>query len=174
MVTQNFLWSLVKKYFTAGLVGLTISDRCAGFMAVRGSSTLNPHNQISTGFAFDDYVLVEKLCLRNYKFSRGDVVVFRSPCNSKEKCVKRIAALPGDWVDLPSLDTVRVPVGHCWLVGDNASSSMDSRTLGPIPLGLICGRVTHVVWPPQRIGGVNSRINLSPEVQAHASEEHRY
>ncbi|GFP93845.1 mitochondrial inner membrane protease subunit 2 [Phtheirospermum japonicum] len=177
MATQNFLWSLSKKCFTAGLVGLTISDRYAGFMAVRGSSmspTLNPHNENSTGFAFDDYVLVEKLCLTKYKFSRGDVVVFRSPSNSKEKNVKRIAALPGDWVDLPSLDTVRVPEGHCWLVGDNASWSMDSRTLGPIPLGLICGRVTHVVWPPQRIGGVNSKIIISPEVQAHVSEERRY
>ncbi|KAL6528615.1 hypothetical protein OROMI_029260 [Orobanche minor] len=178
MTSQNFLWSIAKKYFTAGLIGLTISDRYASFMAVRGSSmspTLNPRNENSTGFVFDDYVLVEKLCLAKYKFSRGDVVVFRSPSNYKEKNVKRIAALPGDWIDLPSLDTLRVPEGHCWVVGDNAACSMDSRSFGPIPLGLICGRVTHVVWPPQRIGGLsNSKISILPEVQVHVSEEHRH
>ncbi|KAK6125968.1 hypothetical protein DH2020_040276 [Rehmannia glutinosa] len=194
MATPNFLWSLAKKYFTAGLIGLTISDRYASFMAVRGSSmspTLNPYNENSTAFVLDDYVLVEKLCLQRYKFSRGDVVVFRSssppgldvasllkelssPSNYKEKNVKRIAAMPGDWIHLPSLDTVRVPEGHCWVVGDNAACSMDSRSFGPIPLGLICGRVTHVVWPPQRIGGVNSKISMLPEVQVLVSEEHSH
>ncbi|KAL0426252.1 UNVERIFIED_CONTAM: Mitochondrial inner membrane protease subunit [Sesamum latifolium] len=160
MAAQGFLWSSAKKCFTAGLIGLTVSDRYASFMAVRGSSmspTLNPNNKNSSGFVFDDYVLVEKFCLNKYKFSRGDVVVFRSPSNYKEKNVKRIAALPGDWIHLPSLDTVRIPEGHCWVVGDNAACSMDSRSLGPIPLGLICGRITHVVWPPQRLGRVDGK-----------------
>ncbi|GER37957.1 signal peptidase I family protein [Striga asiatica] len=177
MSSRSFLWSLAKRYFTAGLIGLTISDRYASFMAVRGSSmspTLNPHAGDSTGFVLDDYVLVEKLCLEKYKFSRGDVVVFRSPINYKEKNVKRIAALPGDWIYLSSQDTVRVPEGHCWVVGDNAASSLDSRSHGPIPLGLICGRVTHIVWPPQRFGGVNSKISILPELQVHASEEHTH
>jgi hypothetical protein len=30
-----------------------------------------------------------------------------------------------------------------------------------IPLGLVRGRVTHVVWPPQRIGAVKN--NNTPE-----------
>ncbi|GER26674.1 signal peptidase I family protein [Striga asiatica] len=170
MPPRNFLWNVANKYFAAGLIGLTISDRYASFMAVRGSSmspTLNPHGGAAAGFVFDDYVLVEKLCLAKYKFARGDVVVFRSPINYKEKNVKRIAALPGDWIYLSSQDTLKVPEGHCWVLGDNEASSMDSRSLGPksmmshlklIPIGLICGQATHVVWPPQRIGGVNSKI----------------
>ncbi|KAK4432289.1 Mitochondrial inner membrane protease subunit [Sesamum alatum] len=175
MAARGFLWSSAKKCFTAGLIGLTVSDRYASFMAVRGSSmspTLNPNNKNSSGFVFDDYVLVEKFCLAKYKFSRGDVVVFRSPSNYKEKNVKRIAALPGDWVHLPSLDTVRIPEGHCWVVGDNAACSMDSRSLGPIPLGLICGRITHVVWPPQRIGRVvDGKNSILPEVEVDILEE---
>ncbi|XP_073272194.1 uncharacterized protein [Primulina huaijiensis] len=159
MANRSFLWDLAKKYFTAGLIGLTVSDRYVSVTAVRGSSmypTLNPHRKYSDGFVIDDYVLVEKLCLEKYKFSRGDVVVFRSPGNFKEKHIKRITALSGDWVDLSfSSDAVRIPEGHCWVEGDNVSCSMDSRLIGPIPLGLICGRITHVVWPPQRIGRIS-------------------
>ncbi|XP_047971483.1 mitochondrial inner membrane protease subunit 2 [Salvia hispanica] len=170
MSPKIFLLDLAKKYFTAGIVCLTISDRYASFTAVRGSSmspTFNPHTDSTTGISFDDYVLVEKFCLIKYKFTRGDVVVFRSPSNYKEKNIKRIVGLPGDWIDLPSLDTVRVPEGHCWVVGDNSACSLDSRSFGLIPLGLICGRVTHTVWPPHRIGGVNSRTQALP---VHAEE----
>ncbi|XP_073272193.1 uncharacterized protein [Primulina huaijiensis] len=136
MANRSFLWDLAKKYFTAGLIGLTVSDRYVSVTAVRGSSmypTLNPHRKYSDGFVIDDYVLVEKLCLEKYKFSRGDVVVFRSPGNFKEKHIKRITALSGDWVDLSfSSDAVRIPEGHCWVEGDNVSCSMDSRLIGPV------------------------------------------
>ncbi|XP_057801257.1 uncharacterized protein LOC131016552 [Salvia miltiorrhiza] len=165
MSPQNFLLDAAKKYFTAGIVGLTISDRYARFTAVRGPSmspTFNPHSNSSTGFSFDDYVLVEKFCLD--KFSRGDVVIFRSPSDYKKKNIKRIVGLPGDWIDLPSLDeTVRIPEGHCWVVGDNSACSLDSRSFGPIPLGLVCGRVTHIIWPPHRIGGVTNAFASSGE-----------
>ncbi|XP_044477814.1 mitochondrial inner membrane protease subunit 2-like isoform X2 [Mangifera indica] len=81
----------------------------------------------------DDYVLVEKFCLGNYKFSHGDVIVFRSPRNHKEKHVKRIIGSPGDWVATHSTyDVVKDPDGHCWVEGDNPSSSMESRTYGPL------------------------------------------
>ncbi|EPS61696.1 hypothetical protein M569_13101, partial [Genlisea aurea] len=162
MATSNQLWNLAKNSITAALVGLTISDRYGSFMSVRGSSmspTLNPDTRTTTsgGFRLDDLVLVEKLCLHShrYKFSRGDIVVFRSPTNHKEKNVKRIVGLPGDLIHLSSFESKRVPDGHCWVVGDNSSCSMDSRSQGPIPLGLICGRVTHIVWPPQRFASLN-------------------
>ncbi|XP_051127754.1 uncharacterized protein LOC127249113 isoform X2 [Andrographis paniculata] len=159
MASQSFLWGLAKQSLTAGLICLTISDRYGCVTAVRGSSmfpTLNPHSKNSSQFELDDRVLVEKFCLTKYKFSRGDIVVFCSPTNYKEKYIKRIAALPGDWIDLPSFETVRIPEGHCWVVGEDACS-LDSTSLGPIPMGLICGRVTHIVWPPQRIGRVSYR-----------------
>ena len=38
---------------------------------------------------------------------------------------------------------VRVPEGHCWLVGDNLGCSRDSRFYGAVPLGLVTGKV---VW----------------------------
>ncbi len=35
----------------------------------------------------------------------------------------------------------QVPKGHCYIVGDNLPWSRDSRDFGPIPLGLIKGKV---------------------------------
>lgn len=36
---------------------------------------------------------------------------------------------------------IRVPRGHVWAVGDNLSNSTDSRKYGPVPLGLIRGKI---------------------------------
>lgn len=36
---------------------------------------------------------------------------------------------------------IRVPRGYVWAVGDNLSNSTDSRKYGPVPLGLIRGKI---------------------------------
>lgn len=161
MANRNLVWNVAKKCFTFGIVGVTVSDRYASVVPIRGASmspTFNPRATSLAGPVTGDYVLVEKFCLQKYKFSPGDVIVYRSPCNYKEKHVKRIIALPGDWVGTrQTYDVVKVPEGHCWVEGDNAECSMDSRSFGPIPMGLIQGRVSHIVWPPQRIGAVEKK-----------------
>ncbi|CAF2102545.1 unnamed protein product [Brassica rapa] len=186
MGIQNLLWQVTKKAFTGGIIGVTISDRCCSVVPVRGDSmspTLNPQRNSYLGKCLleenapklilfdpyfllirllildaDDYVLVEKFCLQDYKFVRGDVVVFSSPTHFKDKYIKRIVGLPGEWIS-SSRDVIRVPEGHCWVEGDNKASSLDSRTFGPIPLGLIRGRVTSVVWPPQRFLAFRPRFS---------------
>lgn len=106
-----------------------------------------------------DFVLAERRCLEQYKFSHGDVVLFKCPSNHKELFVKRLIALPGEWIQLPgSLKATKIPEGHCWVEGDNRARSWDSRAFGPIPLGLVQGRVTHIIWPPSKIGQVERRI----------------
>ncbi|CAH1438160.1 unnamed protein product [Lactuca virosa] len=143
MVTPSFVWNVCKSSLTFGLIGLTISDRVASIVPVRGfsmSPTFNPDKTTSLGLFTDDHVLVEKRCLMDYRFSHGDVVVFCSPSSYKEKhMIKRITGMPGDWISLPySYDAVKVPEGHCWVEGDNPTDSLDSRSFGPIPLGWIC------------------------------------
>jgi inner membrane protease subunit 2 len=60
---------------------------------------------------------------------------------------------------------VDIPQGRCWVEGDNSArsaSSADSRTaFGPVHLGLLEGRVSHIVWPPSRVG----RVAVAPQPQ---------
>ena len=79
----------------------------------------------------------------------GDVVVARSPKNPQETVCKRVAALPGQRARVGG-DVV--PKGKVWLEGDNKLNSTDSRDYGPVPLGLIEGRVICRVWPPSKAG----------------------
>ncbi|XP_040246591.1 uncharacterized protein [Aegilops tauschii subsp. strangulata] len=82
-----------------------------------------------------------------------------TPVDHQRKAIKRVIGLPGDWISVPETKEIRkIPEGHCWVEGDNGSVSRDSRTYGPVPLGLVQGRVTHVVWPPRKIGRVDKRV----------------
>lgn len=42
---------------------------------------------------------------------------------------------------------VIVPKGHLWLEGDNSENSIDSRTYGPVPMGLIQSRAAVRLYP---------------------------
>ncbi|KAL6645181.1 hypothetical protein ACP70R_016789 [Stipagrostis hirtigluma subsp. patula] len=158
MGTYNHLWSIAKKNAAAVLFGITISDRYVNLVSVTGESMHPTFTAANSAFR-GDVVIAEKSCLQKYKFSHGDVVVFKCPSNHKEMFVKRLIALPGEWIQLPgSPEIIKIPEGHCWVEGDNAARSWDSRAFGPIPLGLIYGRVTHIVWPPSKIGRVERKM----------------
>lgn len=43
--------------------------------------------------------------------------------------------------------TIYVPNGHVWIEGDNSDNSIDSRTYGPIPIGLIQSRAFVRLYP---------------------------
>lgn len=40
---------------------------------------------------------------------------------------------------------MRVPKGHVWVCGDNLTASRDSRVYGPVPIGLVKGRIVAKV-----------------------------
>jgi inner membrane protease subunit 2 len=57
----------------------------------------------------------------------------RSPRDHRELMVKRLIALSGDWIQIPEKQEIRqIPLGHCWVEGDNAALSFDSRSYGPV------------------------------------------
>ena len=61
------------------------------------------------------------------------VSVCRCPSDHKEDFVKRLIALPGEWIRIPvSAEIIKIPEGHCWVEGDNAARSWDSRSFGPV------------------------------------------
>ena len=129
-----------------------------------------------------DRVLANRFVYHFSDPERGDVVVFETPPEADEICpgpggvfVKRLIGLPGDRLEgrddgvylngeLLSepyvaggdpgrvFDPVVVPEGHYFMMGDNRTSSCDSRDWGPVPRENLIGPVFALYWPPQRIG----------------------
>lgn len=93
-----------------------------------------------------DYVHVNKYYRRGRNVQIGDLIVATKPTDPGQRVCKRITGMPGDviCVDPSSGDYDRyitVPKGHCWVTGDNLTQSLDSRSYGVLPLGLIKGRI---------------------------------
>ncbi|XP_062011762.1 mitochondrial ATP-independent inner membrane protease subunit 1a [Rosa rugosa] len=137
-----------------GLIHLTESYLCSSTL-LHGPSMLPTFN--SSG----DVVLAEHLSHRLGKVVPGDVVIVRSPDDPKKMVAKRVLGLEGDKVTffdphrIRKHNTTVVPKGHVWIQGDNTYSSFDSRSYGPVPYGLIQGRVFFRVWPPDGFGLVD-------------------
>mmetsp|Transcript_79082 Transcript_79082/g.219742 ORF Transcript_79082/g.219742 Transcript_79082/m.219742 type:complete len:177 (-) Transcript_79082:141-671(-) len=112
--------------------------------------------------ASGDVLLFERLSQRLVGWERGQVVVATSPKDPNARICKRIMGLPGDRVFAPMGTSagpieLTVPSGHVWLLGDNRPFSHDSRHYGPVPIGLLQGKVRAKLWPPNEIGLVPKR-----------------
>ncbi len=128
-------------------------------------------------FSNGDYLLVDEVTYRFRPPERGEVVVFRYPKDDSVYFIKRIIGLPGERVQIkdgqlivfnkeyPSglrlnekylplgLTTAgnlifQVPENDYFVLGDNRSYSLDSRTWGMLPVNDIVGLVQLRLWPP--------------------------
>ncbi|HJN84783.1 MAG TPA: signal peptidase I [Patescibacteria group bacterium] len=116
-----------------------------------------------------EYLLIDEISYRFAEPHRGDVIVFRYPRDTSEFFIKRIVGLPGDTVDVKggevivtneenaagvileeeytdhivtTNDThVKLNPDEYFLLGDNRSASLDSRSFGPVKKEYIVGKV---------------------------------
>lgn len=83
----------------------------------------------------------------------GDLVVLPDPRDPDRPFVKRVAAIPGGRATAGDL-TLQAGPGEIVVLGDNAGSSTDSRTLGPVAIQAVEGRAVYRYHPADRAGWV--------------------
>ncbi|KAH0717705.1 hypothetical protein KY285_013736 [Solanum tuberosum] len=156
-IKEAFQQTLFVAKFLCG-IHVTNSYICT-FALTQGPSMLPTFNL--TG----DLVLAERLSTRFEKMQRGDVVLVRSPENPRKIVIKRLMGMGGDTVryvvdhaNNGIEHTIVVPDGHVWIEGDNKFNTNDSRNFGPVPYGLVQGRVFWIVWPPEDFGSVGREV----------------
>lgn len=127
-----------------------------------------------------DRILVSKFVYRFREPQRGEIIVFRFPENPKRPFIKRLAAIGGDTVQIrdgrvlvngqplevepmrgfyyynqgdfaEEGERIEVPPDSYFVLGDNSSSSHDSRYWGFVPKRLLIGKALWIFWPPKRI-----------------------
>ncbi|KAK7317364.1 hypothetical protein RJT34_01525 [Clitoria ternatea] len=99
----------------------------------------------------EELYLAEKISTRFSKVACGDIIILSSPEDPRKYITKRVVGMEGDsvtYISNPkSTDTDNkhgmsvVPKGHIWVQGDNIYKSRDSRNFGPVPYGLIRGKI---------------------------------
>ncbi|KAG8066852.1 hypothetical protein GUJ93_ZPchr0004g38657 [Zizania palustris] len=116
-----------------------------------------------------DRAVAEKITYFFRRPSIGDIVFFKVPTalqnygvNKDVVFIKRILATPGDFIEVRqgelivngvaqkehyvsshasyTMEAMRLPEGHVFVMGDNRTNSCDSRSWGPLPTSNIIGR----------------------------------
>lgn len=150
---------------TFRLVGYTIQYGCiarafeyVGGVVMCSGPSMEPTIQNS------DVVFAENLSRHFSGIQRVNIVIAKSPSDPKSNICKRVIGLEGDKIltNSPSdffKSCSYVPTGHVRVEGDNLQNSMDSRYYGPIPYGLIRGRIFFNLWPLSDFGFLHESPN---------------
>ncbi|KAK7913675.1 hypothetical protein WMY93_013886 [Mugilogobius chulae] len=147
-----------------GFVGYTIQYGCIAHCAFEyiGEFVVCSGPSMEPTIVSHDIVFSERMSRHLYKIQKGDIVIAKSPYDPTMNICKRVIGLEGDKVltrsDIFTSHTY-VPKGHVWLEGDNLRNSTDSRSYGPIPYGLIRGRVCLKLWPIHTFGPLGENPN---------------
>jgi len=129
-----------------------------------------------------EYLIIDEISFRFRQPARGEIVVFRSPYNWQDYFIKRIVGLPGEkivinndeiyiyndnykygfklneasylegWVKTLGEVNLKLEDNEYFVLGDNRSSSLDSRVFGAVSREQIIGRAWLRGWPISRWG----------------------
>ncbi|ODA83556.1 hypothetical protein RJ55_02070 [Drechmeria coniospora] len=116
-----------------------------------------------------DWIVADMTSRRGRGVSVGDLVLYKIPIFAAQHGVKRVVAMPGDYVSLGTPgergeeQMIQVPEGHCWIVGDNLPASRDSRQFGPLPLALVQGKIIAKILPWKEKSWMSNNVGLVQE-----------
>lgn len=170
MDSSSTLATTIKEIFQTALISFGIFLFVYIFL-------VQPHRvqgiSMQPNFENGELLLTEKISYRVSKPKRGEVVVFEAPIGRKADFIKRIIGLPGDTMKIENGEVVvneiklvenyintktegkietTLASDEYFVLGDNRSSSSDSRTFGSIKKESIKGKVLFVYWPIFKTG----------------------
>jgi signal peptidase I len=143
-----------------------------------------------------EWIVVNRLTYKVGSPQRGDVIVFLPPTNAQtDDLIKRVIGLPGETVEIRN-GSIRVDgnllqenytsgatypdnrweLGEedLFVMGDNRSVSLDSRSFGPIKIREVVGKAWLIYWPPQEWGPMEWRNGVSDPDPTPAGASFRY
>ncbi|KAI6215749.1 Signal peptidase I [Aphelenchoides besseyi] len=158
------VWSRIRPQLNWTIVRNSFYLYCGSYLFVKhvGELIICKGSSMVPSLYDGDIVIGEKLSVKRGDLKAGDVVCSVNPADSHQLLCKRIVHGPTEVIEYPQeyeFPLKRVPLGHCFLVGDNQTSmdfSKDSRIMGPVPLGLVQVRLTYRLWPLSRAGWISN------------------
>jgi signal peptidase I len=130
-----------------------------------------------------DLILADKAIYKKSEPKRGDIIVFIYPEDTKKMFVKRLVGLPGETIEIKNGSilingtiltepffankyyynrgdyakegqAITIPQDSYFVLGDNSTSSKDSRYWGFVPKKYIVGKAYKIYYPFNRSGPV--------------------
>jgi signal peptidase I len=175
--TKKIIWEYAESLLIAAILALVIRTFVVTPFKI-------PTGSMEPTLVPGDKIFVNRFIYRFRAPERGDVIVFRYPLNPRRDFIKRLVAFGGEtveiadgkiWVDGKQIVTpeifeevfyynrgeygaedgrIEVPEGYYFVLGDNSSSSKDSRYWGFVPQKFLLGKAFVIWWPTSRIGRI--------------------
>ncbi|KAK3754876.1 hypothetical protein RRG08_020781 [Elysia crispata] len=147
---MNAAFSAIRKTVVYTVTGFSTCYCCLRFVCGLGKcEDVSMEPVIQDG----DLVLITPFSVNYNLIQKGDIVFCRSPKNPRVIICKRLLGMEGDTIYNEEKGFEEyVEKGRIWLEGDNKEFSIDSRSFGPLPYGLVISKVSLRIWPLSRFG----------------------